>query len=297
MESQSGAWKAGVAPVAVVMISLNEGHNMDAVCQNLCGWAEQVFLVDSFSKDETVDIALRYGVHVVQRPFRSYGDQWNFALSNLPISASWTMKLDPDERLSDELKKNLMSIFDQAAAYAISVKIRLWFMGRPLPVNMGLVRAWPTGFCSFSDVDVNEHAIVRASILHVPGFLEHHDSPDLEHWLEKQNRYSTAEAVVAYRKARLAFTPRLLGTAFERRMLIKKYFRYIPFRFFLFFLYNWILKGSWKSGRVGYMWARLRSDHMRFIEYKCREIELTGTLPIKRSYGSGKPDPRVPQYD
>lgn len=39
------------------MISLNEGHNMEAVCQNLTGWAQEVFLVDSYSQDDTVDIA------------------------------------------------------------------------------------------------------------------------------------------------------------------------------------------------------------------------------------------------
>ena len=50
-----------------------------------------------------MDIALRHGVYVVQRKFDGFGDQWNFALQ-LPIAAPWTMKLDPDERLTDELK-------------------------------------------------------------------------------------------------------------------------------------------------------------------------------------------------
>jgi Glycosyl transferase family 2 len=40
----------------------------------------KVFLVDSYSQDDTVDIALRHGVHVVQRRFKGFGDQWNFAL-------------------------------------------------------------------------------------------------------------------------------------------------------------------------------------------------------------------------
>ena len=30
------------------MISLNEGHNMEAVLRNLTGWAQEVFLVDSY---------------------------------------------------------------------------------------------------------------------------------------------------------------------------------------------------------------------------------------------------------
>ena len=91
-------WQPGSAPIAVVMISLNEGHNMAAVLDNLKGWAHEVFLVDSYSTDETLDIALAAGVHVVQRSFSGFGNQWNFALDQLPITAPWTMKLDPDER-------------------------------------------------------------------------------------------------------------------------------------------------------------------------------------------------------
>jgi len=45
----------------------------------------------------------------VQRRFRGFGDQWNFALRELPITAPWTMKLDPDERLSDTLKQEIAS--------------------------------------------------------------------------------------------------------------------------------------------------------------------------------------------
>ena len=63
-------WERGVVPVAVVLISLNEAHNMAAVLENLKGWAQEVFLVDSYSSDGTVTIALQQGIHVVQRSFR-----------------------------------------------------------------------------------------------------------------------------------------------------------------------------------------------------------------------------------
>ena len=43
------AWQAGSVPVAVIMISLNEAHNMEGVLQNLKGWAREVFVVDSYS--------------------------------------------------------------------------------------------------------------------------------------------------------------------------------------------------------------------------------------------------------
>src|SRR6266403_2106257 len=154
------AWQSGSVPVAVIMISLNEAHNMEGVVQNLKGWAQEVFLVDSYSSDGTVDIALGHGVSVVQRRFRGFGDQWNFALRELPITAPWTMKLDLDERLTDRLKMTIIREVTQGEATALALCLRLWFMGKPLPVELHLVRVWKTGSCRFSDVLVNEHAII-----------------------------------------------------------------------------------------------------------------------------------------
>lgn len=290
-------WQPGAAPVAVVMISLNEGHNMEAVLQNLAGWAQEVFLVDRYSQDDTVDIALRHGVHVVQRRFRDFGDQWNFALEHLPITASWTMKLDPDERLSDELKANLLAAIRRNEGDGFSLVRRLWFMGQPLPVRQTQVRLWRTGRCRFTDIAVNEHPIVQGSIRHVAGDMEHHDSPDLDHWLEKQNRYTTAEAIIAYNQSPLADTPLLFGTDLQLRMWLKKNFVRIPGRYTLLFLYYWLWQGTWRAGWVGYAWAWLRSDVLRLRDYKRREIEITGRLPVKRFYGPGRPDSRVRQYD
>ena len=293
----AGQWTAGVAPVAVVMISLNEGHNLAGVLQNLAGWAHEVFLVDSYSQDDTVDIALRHGVRVVQRRFRGFGDQWNFALDYLPITAPWTMKLDPDERLSDELKANLLAAVRGNDADGFAMVRRLWFMGQPLPVRQALVRVWRTGCCRFTDIAVNEHPIVQGSIRLVAGEMAHYDSPDLDHWLEKQNRYTTAEAIIAYNGSALADTPRLLGSALQRCMWLKKNFDRLPFHYSLLFLYHWLVQGAWRAGWVGYAWSRLRLDVMRYRAYKRREIEITGRLPVKRCYGPGQADKRVTQCD
>jgi hypothetical protein len=295
-EPRSPDRKPGIAPVAVVMIALNEAHNMEGVLRNLEGWAQEVFLVDSYSADDTVDIALRHGVHVVQRAFKGFGDQWNFALRELPIAAPWTMKLDPDERLTDALKRAIELAIAAGDAEGLSVDRRLSFMGRQLPVKHGLVRVWCTGRCRFTEVQVNEHPVVDGRIRHVAGELEHHDSPDLEHWLDKQNRYTSAEAVSAFHGLRLADQPRLFGTALQRRMWIKKHFMKVPFRYVAMFLYHYLVLGAWRAGWVGYAWSRLRCDVYRLWEYKLWEIRITGRLPLKRPAGPGQPDPRVRQY-
>jgi len=292
-------WKPGSAPVAVVMISLNEGHNMEAVLANLAGWAQEVFLVDSFSVDETVDIALRHGVHVVQRPFRGFGDQWNFALRELPITSPWTMKLDPDERLDTRLKDSLAAVMQKnnPDVTGISVVRRLWFMGRRMGVRQRLLRMWRTGTAVFTNVSVNEHPIVTGTIVDAAGELIHYDSPDLDHWFEKQNRYSTAEAIIAYRKTALSGHARIFGTTFERRMWIKRNYYSIPFGSLWLFLYYLIGQGAWRAGRVGRIWSHLRCDIMRYRNYKRFEMTLTGREPLPLPRGMGVADSRVQQFE
>ena len=234
---------------------------------------------------------------MVQRRFRGFGDQWNFALRGLPITAPWTMKLDPDERLSEDLKINLIGATDRDDLVGVVMERRLWFMGRPLSVCQDVVRMWRTGRARFTAVAVNEHPLVDGNVVHIAGSLQHHDSPDLHHWIDKQNRYTTAEAVMAYRDDAMAERPALMGSRLQQRMWVKRNFRYLPFRFQWFFLYNWIVAGAWRAGWVGYAWARLRSDYMRFIEYKRREMEITGRIPAEQFCGPGQPDPRVEQFE
>lgn len=291
-----GSWSPGPAPVTVVLITLNEGHNIRGALDNLAGWAAAVRVVDSYSRDDTVDIALDHGATVMQRPFRSFGDQWNFAISGVPIETPWTMKLDPDERLSEELKSALLEAMQSGTCDGYAVKRRLWFMGRPLPVAHSLVRLWRTGRCRFADVAVNEHPIVDGKLGSVAGEMRHYDSPDLDHWYEKQNRYSSAEAVIAVKGAPLADVPLIFGTAFQRRMWVKRHFAKFPLRYFFLFLYHLFIDGAWRAGWVGVLWSRLRSDVMRMRDYKVREIELTGKLPVRREYGPGSPDLRVRQF-
>jgi hypothetical protein len=233
---------------------------------------------------------------VLQRPFTGFGDQWNFALRELPITAPWTMKLDPDERMTDALKRQIAERIAADDCDGMSFQRRLWFMGRPLPIRHEIVRVWRTGRCRFTDVSVNEHPIVDGRIVRVGGELEHHDSPHLDHWYEKQNRYTTLEAE-RRRSGALACAPRLTGTRLERRMWLKKHFDKVPFRFVAMFLYLYLGKGLFRAGWVGYAWSRLRAQVYWMRHVKFRELELTGRERFERiPREHGPPDERVEQY-
>lgn len=288
----------GDLPLSIVMISLNEAHHLEDVVRNVSNWARQIFLVDSYSNDETIDKALDLGITVVQRKFLGFGDQWNFAITNLPNNTDWIMKLDPDERISDDLKLSIAHniLNNDNKLDGMIVKRKLWFMGKPIPVTQNLLRVWRSGQGSFTDVSVNEHVILKGTAKLISGELIHLDSPNIEHWLDKQNNYSSSEAEIIFKNMPLGDKPLLFGTNFQRRMWLKKNFRYLPFKYFLFFLYHFFILKSFMAGKVGFVWSWSRVLVMKLVYYKALEMKLLDSKYPTAIKGTGQPDSRVKQY-
>ena len=295
MSRKIKSWESGKVPISIIMISLNEGHNLNEVLDNLEGWADEVFLLDSYSYDETIDIALNRGINVYQRRFKSFGDQWNFAVNKLPVTNNWVMKIDPDERISDELKKNIEKEIKRDDIEGINFQRRLWFMGKPLNVKQNILRIWRHGKCSFTDVLVNEHPIVEGKQTFIKGDLEHFDSPNLHHWQDKQNNYSTSESLSRFNNTELGVKPNLFGNSLEKRMWLKSIFIHIPLRHMIYFLYCYLFLGGIFSGKAGLIWSSLRVQVFKMREYKYIEMEWSNKaydIPKKPSL---YPDNRVKQ--
>jgi glycosyltransferase involved in cell wall biosynthesis len=278
-------------PITVAMITLNEAHSLEGALENVVGWAEQIIIVDSYSRDATVDIALRFGAKIVQRKFTGFGDQWNFALS-LSTTSPWTMKMDPDERVSPRLKQLIAEHLPAANETGFSFNWRLWFMGKPMPVSSPVLRLWRTGRCRFTHAHVNEHPIIDGAVGHINGDLEHHDSPSLEHWLHKQNAYTSAEA----RASLAALSPGGVRDMTATQRQLRTWFYRTPMRYQLYFLYCLIGRGAWRAGRVGWIWSHLRTEVLRLCEYKRYEQRMLRVSPPDVQYGIGQPDPRLVQY-
>jgi glycosyltransferase involved in cell wall biosynthesis len=266
-------------PISIIMLTLNEEFYITEAIQNANCWAEEIFIVDSCSTDRTVDIALEHGIKIVQRVFTDFGEQWNFAIDRLPIKTPWTMKLDPDERATSGLVEEMGQVVrSPEACTGYWIPRRLWFMGKPLHVKQHVLRLWKTGKCRFSDVIVNEHPIIDGGVGKLNAMIEHYDSLNLTHWWDKQNRYTTMEAIMKAKGDGFSVKPKLLGTLLQRRMFLKKYFYQVPLRFQLLWLYLLFKEGAWRDGDTGRAWAHLRVEVMRMIEFKVEEMRRSGKV-------------------
>lgn len=254
----------GKPSLTVLFITLNEGYHIGAAIDNVMDIAEEIYVVDSGSTDRTVAIAESKGAKVVYHKFEGFGAQWNFALS-LSIKTVWTMKMDPDERLSENLKAELREALKTGRKdIGFSFDRVLWFMGR---LKAEVLRVWRTGECRFTDVSVNEHPLIAGRWCKLQGVMEHLDSKDLTDWFAKQNNYSLREAVQRYHGEQLPARPRLWGNRLEHRMFLKWLCRRLPMRYLIGDLYNFFWRGAWRSGLHGWRWVKCREMVTRMCEY------------------------------
>lgn len=70
--------------------------------------SKDVFIIDSFAIDKTIDIAKKYpNVTILQNKWVNRATQFNWALEQAPIKTEWVLRLEADEYLTDELKKEI----------------------------------------------------------------------------------------------------------------------------------------------------------------------------------------------
>src|SRR5690606_40362089 len=83
--------------ISALIITKNEAHNIIELIENLA-FADEIVIVDSFSTDETEQLALQFDkVRFYKHSFENFASQRNIALSY--ASHPWILFLDADERL------------------------------------------------------------------------------------------------------------------------------------------------------------------------------------------------------
>lgn len=283
-------------PITILIPTLNAEEQLEEAILSVIDHVYEIMVLDSLSTDKTIDIALKYGLKVVQRPFTYYGDQFQWMIKNMPVETEWIFIMAQDEVFSEKLINELKIMFanEEKLLDAYSVKWRLWFMGKPLHIVQDVTRLFKKDKCNISDTYCNEQVLINGITGKLNGHLEHKDSPSLFKWYQKQAYYAILEAKAKIeKKGSLAEKPKLFGNDLQRRMFFKKIFFSFPFRYQIIYLYNLLYKGSWRDGKVGFAWAHLRSEVYRMWEYTEIEMKNTGKVPQNPKMSQGNFDTRI----
>jgi glycosyltransferase involved in cell wall biosynthesis len=257
--------------VSVVVPVKNEAANR-ARCLGSVGWANEIFVVDSQSTDETAKIAERLGARVVQFLFNgTWPKKKNWALANLPFANEWVFILDADEVLPAGARAEFAEAIAGAGDIAgYWINRRFFFLDRWLKHsyypnwNLRLFRHALGRYEQLTNIDtasgdneVHEHVLVQGPTARLRCEMDHYAFPSIEVFIEKHNRYSNWEARVAADEYLHGNSGELTHAAVGRRRQLKKLSHKMPFRPLLRFLYIYIWQKGFLDGRAGYYFARL----------------------------------------
>ena len=72
--------------IAAIILTYNEEKHISRCINSLKNICEEIFVIDSFSKDRTVEIAKEAGAQVYQNPWNNYSTQIYWGMMNSHIA-------------------------------------------------------------------------------------------------------------------------------------------------------------------------------------------------------------------
>lgn len=94
--------------LSAVIITFNEEKNIERCLVSLKEVADEIVVLDSFSKDRTKEICLQHGVRFFEHAFDGHIQQKNRAITY--ASYNHVLSLDADEALDDTLRESVLAV-------------------------------------------------------------------------------------------------------------------------------------------------------------------------------------------
>lgn len=276
-------------PISVIVLTYNEEKNIRDCLENVYNWTGEIFIVDSFSTDKTIEIAKRYTDKIFQHPFENYAQQRNWAQENLPISYEWVFHLDADEYVTEELKEELRKLFkkDLSNIDGFLIKRKTIFMGRWVkygghyPSYHLRIFKKQKGRCEERLYD--QHFIVKGKIQRLKNDIINTIGEDINLWVQRHNLWSTyeAEEYLKGKNRKLQVKENLFNSFIEKkRWLRNRVYNRLPLflRVFLYFFYRYFLRLGFLDGKEGLIFHFLQGFWYRLLVdikiYKIKRFDL-----------------------
>jgi glycosyltransferase involved in cell wall biosynthesis len=277
-------------PVTVIIPVKDEARHLRTCLESLDG-AGEIYVIDSASSDQSVEIARSFGAHVVQFHYRGgWPKKRQWALDVMPLQYEWVLLLDADESLPPALFSEIRAAICDPKVDGYYIGLDMFFLGRRLRhsgatfYKLLLFRRGKGRFeCrshrqdpSMCDMEVHEHVMVDGATEKLKHRLVHRNLDSLARYLHKHNEYSNWEALV-WRTPDApagALRPNLFGSQAERRRWLRKKFFRLPGSPWLLFLYRYVLRGGFLDGIPGLIYCGFQGIQFFQIKAKIYEAKL-----------------------
>lgn len=235
--------------LSVFITTYNNGRTL-ATCLESVKWADEIVIVDSFSGDDTLEIARRYEAHTSQHAFIGYGPQKRMALA--ATRHDWVLLLDADEALSPALQieiRHLLAIVPDADGYEIPRQEQMfWRMYNPATRMNYYLRLFDKRKGCIDDMPIHAAPKVQGRIARLRAPFYHYGETDIHTKVEKINAYSTGLVTDKLKKQRWGIPLIMLF--------------YPP----LFFIRSYLFKRNFMNGWAGFINSAIAAFYV-FLKY------------------------------
>ena len=265
--------------ISILILTKNEEKDLPG-CLESVRWSDDIHVFDSYSTDQTLNLAHQAGARIAQRHFDNWSQHQNWGLRNIPFKNPWVFYIDADERITPELRTSIQrAVENPDNNVAFRVQRRDFLLGRWLKHSQATsqyVRLFRPERLRYERF-VNPVSIVDGQVGRINGYLDHFPfSKGMTHWLARHNSYSSFEAqqIIANRGiCSFSLTKLISAKDFsERRYQQKELFYRLPARPLIKFCLLYVAKRGFLDGRAGLTYATLQSIYEYMIVLKCREI-------------------------
>lgn len=276
--------------LSVIILTYNEELHLRRCLENVQSIAQDVFVIDSFSTDRTLQIASEFpNVQVLQNKWENnYAKQFNWGLEHAPIRTKWVLRLDADEYLMPDLVKELqekMPTLPEEVSGCIfnrrHIFMNQWMKRGIYPVKLLRVFRYGKGMCEQRLMDEHIQLLEGSAVEFEHDFCDHNLN-DLSWFCHKHVNYAIREAVdlldIELNLTGAAETDdnkEISKQAIAKRMKKHKYAQQPLFwRSFAYFCYRYFFKGACLDGKVGFIWTFLQGWWYRtLVDAKVFEIK------------------------
>jgi glycosyltransferase involved in cell wall biosynthesis len=292
--------------ISAVILTFNEEIHIERCIESLLPIVEKIYVMDSYSTDNTLDILFKYEkVKVKKNKFVNHSLQFNLALEVFDIESDWVIRIDADEYIDLELQNYLQQELPLLTKNVTGINVNRYmnFMGARL--NHGgmdsywMLRVWRNGLGTCEQKWMDEHIVVsHGDLVKASGKLIDDNKNNLSWWTHKHVDYSTREAIdiiiqeLDEQGSNVASS--LWGTSVERMRFLKNLYNNFPIfvRPFIYFFYRYFLRLGFLDGKQGFLWCVLQGFWYRMmVDAKVFELKSEQTSKItikeviKKKYG------------
>lgn len=236
-------------PFTLVVTTLDNAATLGR-CLASAAFADEIVVLDSGSRDDTVTIARRHGARVEVQPFAGYGPQKMAAIRL--ATHRHVLLLDADEALTDEARRAIERALDPPRADGWTLYRReqlFWRLQARHARHNPMLRLFDRERVRFSEDPIHAAPMVDGKVVALDATFLHWGEPDIATKVDKVNRYSSG--MVEHRLGRRRYAWPAL------RMVVQP-----PWHFFR----SYVLKRKFLAGTAGFIGCAIDAFYV-FLKY------------------------------